>query len=520
MRRAKHRVAKSSAGSSQSEVFSYIEREALWPAESRLVLAVSGGADSLCLLGLLVELKNSGHTLAPSELIVAHLDHGLRGEAGNSDALWVGELAEELGLSYFTEYVDVGALARAQRRSVEDAGRRARYAFLRRVAAQTAASCICTGHTADDQVETIVMHWLRGSGLGGLAGMEASSGDIARPLLCISHADSVGYCRHRGWTPRHDPTNDDLHYLRNRIRQELLPYLERYNPNLRRTLLRNAALLSGDEAYLEKEADRAYTRVCREETDEAVTFGLADLLALYQETPALAHRVIRRGFHHLAGGDGDFTLEAGHVFQIEQLLTTPGTGARLSLPENLVAERGYTTFLLKSRAAADSPSIQIDDVPLPVPGECALPVLGWRLRARVSPMQETGAEASVPVASERTGPSYPSEPTAYLDVEACGEEQLFVRTWRKGDRFRPLGMRFEKKLHDFFIDARVPRELRHRIPLVVNPYHIVWVAGLRIDDRVRTTAATKRVVVIQLEPLPAETHVTTVGERSGSDADA
>ena len=108
----KYGKAKSSAGSSQSEVFSYIEREALWPAESRLVVAVSGGADSLCLLGLLVELQSSGHTLAPSELIVAHLDHGLRGEAGQSDALWVGELADELGLSYCTEYVDVGALAR------------------------------------------------------------------------------------------------------------------------------------------------------------------------------------------------------------------------------------------------------------------------------------------------------------------------------------------------------------------------------------------------------------------------
>ena len=115
----------------------------------------------------------------------------------------------------------------------------------------------------------------------------------------------------------------------------------------------------------------------------------------------------------------------------------------------------------------------------------------------------------------RTGPSYPSETTAYLDGEACGEEQLFVRTWRKGDRFRPLGMRFEKKLHDFFIDARVPRELRHRIPLVVNPYHIVWVAGLRIDDRVRTTAATKRVVVIRTGAASSRYPVTTVSREKG-----
>lgn len=150
----------------------------------------------------------------------------------------------------------------------------------------------------------------------------------------------------------------------------------------------------------------------------------------------------------------------------------------------------------------DASPIQIDDIPLPVPGECSMPVLGWRLRTRVSEMQERGAEASIPV--ECAPAFYSSETTAYLDGEACGEGQLVVRTWRKGDRFRPLGMQLEKKLHDFFIDARVPRALRHRIPLVVNPYHIVWVAGLRIDDRVRITAATKRVVVIELEPLPAD----------------
>jgi tRNA(Ile)-lysidine synthase len=213
-------------------------------------------------------------------------------------------------------------------------------------------------------------------------------------------------------------------------------------------------------------------------------------------------------------------LEAGHVFQIEQLLTASGAGGRLSLPSNLVAERGYTAFRLKRQTATNSAPIQIDEIPLPVPGECALPVLGWRLRTRVFETLEEDATVPLPVKSERANPSYPSETTVYLDGEACREEQLFVRTWRKGDRFRPLGMEFEKKLHDFFIDARVPRDLRHQIPLVVNPYHIVWVAGLRIDDRVRTTAATKRVVVIQLDSLPANTTSPLYGEGRDSDVGA
>src|SRR5262249_1282077 len=155
----------------------YIERESLWPENSRLVVAVSGGADSLCLLGLLLDLRASDHRLAPNALSIAHLDHGMRGIAGEEDARSVATLAARVGIPFFTGRMDTLALAHTDRLSVEAAGRRARYAFLRRVAETVGANRICLGHTADDQVETIVMHWLRGSGLRGLCGMPAKSGD-------------------------------------------------------------------------------------------------------------------------------------------------------------------------------------------------------------------------------------------------------------------------------------------------------------------------------------------------------
>ena len=499
----------------QSLVLSFIEREALWSPQSRLVVAVSGGADSLCLLGLLLDLQKSGHELAPNQLIVAHLDHGLRGQAGAEDALWVGGLARSLHVSFFTERSDVREVARTQHLSIEDAGRRARYSFLRRIAAGEGASRVCLGHTADDQVETILMHWLRGSGLRGLSGMAALRGDIARPILCVSRSDTLEYCRRRGWEPRYDETNDELYYRRNRIRHELLPYLERYNPNLRRTVLRNARLLGSDEAYLAEEADRVYAKVCRDLTEGAVEFDLFHLKALYKAAPALARRVIRRGAEHLTYGEPGAGLEASHIFQLEKLLDSRRTGGRLSLPGNLVAERGYTTLVMKRRPAENQCLVAADEILFPVPGDCALPRLGWRLRAaeqattpatspipaRVAP-PTPGAESPghQEKSVQRIYPAYPTETIAYLDREIC-DGDLTIRTWQQGDRFRPLGMGNEKKLHDFFIDAKIPRELRHRIPLVLHAGRIAWVAGLRIEDRMRISAKTKRMLVLQLEPL-------------------
>jgi len=431
----------------------------------------------------------------------------------------VAALATLLGIPFFTERIDTLALAHRERLSLELAARQARYAFLRRVAAQIGADRICLGHTADDQVETIVMHWLRGSGLRGLCGMSASSGDIARPLLCISHADTLAYCLGRGWTPAYDETNDDLRYHRNRIRHELLPYLERYNPSLRQTLLRNSELLAEDEAFLRQETDRAYQAVCSAQSDDSVVL---DLPALRKLPPALSRMVIRRGAERLARSTSGQVLLAKHTFALEQLLVSGNHGAELHLPARLVAELRPAALVLRKRPEGGQRPVPAIPVLLPVPGECVLPSLGWRLRTSLldrppealdnllalfaagdslrakettnNNKSQTGTQAA------NAPTSYPLETTVLLDAQAAGSS-LLVRTWRSGDRFRPLGMQSEKKLHDYFIDARIPRQLRHQIPLVENPDHLVWVAGLRLDDRVRITEQTERILIIGMEPV-------------------
>lgn len=483
----------------------------LWSSGATLTLAVSGGADSLCLLGVLLALREAGSALTPGRLVVAHLDHGMRGAASAEDAAWVADFAANLGLPCVVERIDVGELARSERRSVEEAARRARYAFLRRVASQESAERVCTGHTRDDQAETIIHHFVRGSGLAGLAGIAWLEGDLARPLLDLTHAETLAYCAARGWQPREDATNRDLRYTRNRIRHELLPLIETYNPNLRETLARNAALLAEDQRYLETHADAAWIERLASQFPDELTFGLE---ALRSQEPALRNRILARAISTLHGDEPG--PEARHLALLDQLLAEGQTGAGLDMPGGLRATLGYDTLTF-TRTPPEvvtllSP-VDAQAIPLPIPGVVELPELGWRVRAwrieqpagigdlTLPPPQEHPSFAHTGLDAQREQ----AEMRAFLDAEQTGE-YLEVRAWRPGDRFRPLGMEREKKLQDFFADAKVPRDVRSRLPLVFGRDHLLWVAGLRIDDRARITPTTRSILVLQLDPLQPSSH--------------
>jgi tRNA(Ile)-lysidine synthase len=508
------------------------ERHTLWPAGACLVVGVSGGPDSLCLLGTLLALRARGWSVAPATLIVAHLDHGLRGGQGQQDAAWVRAFAAQLGLRCVTGATDVRRIARAERRSLEDAARTARYRFLREVACEAGAARICVGHTRDDQAETIIMHWLRGSGLAGLAGMAPLEGDIVRPLLAVSHGETVAYCAAQGWQPRVDPTNTDTAFLRNRIRHELLPSLEAYNPALRRILTANAALLAEDEHYLEASTDAAWAACLLEDTATCVTFALP---ALQAQPLALRHRLLRRVVARLTGHK--YSLAAAHIAALDGLLAGGVTGARLDLPGQVRIGIAYGRVecvrasahgqLAPATPAAPATVTTPHDalsaaLPLAVPGAVELPVVGWRVRAwRIE--RPAGLEAGDPTPPAALPPLVGAgtradigraELRVYLDADAAGE-MLTVRTWRPGDRFQPLGMRQTKKLQDYFADAKVPRELRHRLPLVVGRSHILWIGGQRIDERVRLTLATRHILVLQLEPLAQSSQVSSTSPDPG-----
>jgi len=493
----------------EAAVRRFSERHHLLPPTGTVVVAVSGGADSLCLLGVLETLCR------PSvSLVVAHLNHGLRGEPACADAAWVAALAGELGLPCRLGECDVAELASRSGHGVEAAGRQARYAFLREVAHAVGAQRICVGHTRDDQVETLVMRWLRGSALSGLVGMRPLADDIARPLLGLTRAQTHAYCAARGWAPREDPTNQDRRYWRNRIRHEVLPALVRENPSLADTLTRNAELLADDEAYLAARAEESWSTVALEDTAERMALDVSGLTLL---APAVRRRVLRIALTRLAGAA--LVLESRHVLDA---LAIEGTDGRsLHLPAGLSARIMTGRLVLSRRSqavetapgvAAAAPAAGGQSVELPVPGYADVPGTPWRVCAQLLDAEAQAPPPGTEVATTLAPDAHDEAPLvpalrtrAYLDADAVGEP-LRVATWRHGDRFRPLGMEQEKKLQDYFVDAKVPRSERPQVPLVWGPRHLVWVAGHRIDDRARIRPATHRVLALRLarRSTPAE----------------
>lgn len=473
----------------------------LWSPGATLVVGVSGGADSLCLLGTLRAMMARHDARRPGRLVVAHLDHGLRGEDSDADARWVRFFAESLGCAVALGYADVSAEAQVAGRSIEDAARVARYTFLRRVQAECSAERICVGHTSDDQLETLVMHWLRGSGLAGLSGMSPLEGDIARPLLFLTRAQTEAYCKGQGWEHREDSTNADRRYLRNRVRLDLIPALRAYNPNLRQTVIRNAALLADDEEYVSAQAAAAWQALARV-SEAIIAFSLDGLRSLHR---SLRHRLFQRAWARLGSQDG--ALEASHIQAIDALVERGVTGGVASLPRRLRARMDYDTLVFEREpAGADVTAASTLHWSLRVPGSVELTAIGWRLSAWNVTLppgleQERPPHPQVPFARRGTASELRrAELRVYVDADLVGDT-LEVRLWQPGDRFQPLGTPHEKKVQDYFVDAKVPRAARSRVPLVFSGERLIWLGGQRIDDRVKLTSATRRTLALQLEPL-------------------
>ena len=460
-----------------------------------LIVAVSGGPDSLALLHVLCHLGDAFGL----RLHGAHLDHGLRGASSKSDASFVAEVFRGLGMSSTVEEADVNAFRRQNRISLEAAAREVRYNFLARVAANNHTDAIALGHTAGDQAETILMHIIRGSGLTGLRGMlpvtmlnfGGRPARLVRPLLHVSRAEILEYCRARGLEPRLDESNFSLDLDRNRIRLELLPLLEQYNPAIRDALVRLSDSAAQDMDYLKSETDRVWHETARrDESSVTLTRGSFSRLP-----PALQSQLLRRAMMEVKGDIED--VRHSHIQDMARLMAGPA-GRTLDLPGNTRLSVSYESAIL-------APSDR-DHYPLPplegqneleIPGQTLL--AGWRVLARlVDPRQEfderlgtekpgCGPDAATTQNSNlrrRPVQAFPSPVTACLNYSSLGGP-LWVRSRMPGDRFQPLGMSPAKKLQDFMVDSKIPRLLRDRVPLVTSPRGIVWVVGWRIAEWAR-----------------------------------
>ena len=468
-------------------------------SDGPLVVAVSGGPDSLALLYAVYRQSNA----LGLRLHGAHLNHGLRGAESDLDADFVAETFRSLGLEFSVEKADVAAFRRRRKLSMEEAARAVRYAFLERIATDQGTEAVALGHTADDQAETVLMHIIRGSGLTGLRGMEPVSHLTVdgqrlvqfRPLLRVSRKETEAYCRALGLQPRQDASNLSKELSRNRVRLELLPALEQYNPAIRQALIRLSESAALDLSYLESQVDRAWEKVVSH-TDEGVSL---DRDALSRLPEAIQVYLLRRAVHEVKGDLQD--LERYHIDTMVHLLAGPA-GKDLDLPSGMRFSVTYKTATLGPTPAQTGEAQRpLEDHPLEVPGQTAIP--GWRvdaspidLKSRNTASNTHGVDAADMHGSHAEQPAIDGQETARFDVNALGEP-LSVRCRRPGDRFQPLGMSGTKKLQDFMVDAKVPKGQRDAIPLVVSPKGIAWVVGYRVAEWARVIEGTHRIVELR-----------------------
>ncbi|MFO7152718.1 MAG: tRNA lysidine(34) synthetase TilS [Bacillota bacterium] len=439
----------------------------------RILVGVSGGADSVCLLHLLLRFRQEFGI----DLAVAHLNHSFRGREADEDEAFVRELARKWELPFYAEKIDVPAYVRETGLSPEDAARRVRYAFFERVREKIRADRIALAHNSNDREETILMNIFRGSGIEGLVGIEPVRDHYIRPLIDVERKAIEEYLRKEGIPYRTDSTNLQAIYFRNKIRLELIPLIKRdYCPHLSAALKRLSEIASIDASLLDE-----LTRAAYAETSEKIPGGVKiDLKKFGELHDSLKLRVVRKAAEEILGILQDF--EYRHAKMLVDFIMEKPTGSRLSLPHGLTGEKSYGCFYIYGENPPEAMSFYYR---FPVPGEIEIP--------------EAGAVISARIVERQGGFSIKKSPNwAYLDYEKI-KEPLGVRNRRPGDRFIPFGSHFSKKLQDFFVDNKVPARERDRVPLVVSGERILWVCGMRIDERFKVTDRTKRILVLEFK---------------------
>ena len=459
--------------------------QCLLTSDRPVLVGVSGGADSLALMHSLHQLGFL--------LVIAHLDHGLRPESAE-DAAFVRRKAAELGLPFVSERVDVRAVAEREKLSFEEAARQVRYEFLFAQARRIGVQAVAVAHHADDQVETVLMHFLRGAALSGLSGMSYrrilpvwdAEIPLVRPLLVLWREEIDDYLRDIGWTPREDQTNSDTTYFRNHLRHLLIPELEEVNPRFKDGVLRMADVLGEEDQLLEKWSDQAWAACFGAVGEGWVALSRPAFLGLEK---ALQRRVLRRAVARLRPDLRDVgfeVIERGLAFAAE-----PAASGQVDLAARL------SLVLLEERLVVKAWSAELpeDDLPLLpteafeaalMPGESLALSNGWVLSLEEVDLEGLGAVRDLS----------PSE--AWLDVETVSLP-LVVRGMRSGERWQPLGLAgHSQKLSDFFVNEKVPQHLRSRWPLVCAGDEVAWVAGMRPAEPFKVTGATTRILRLRL----------------------
>ena len=443
-----------------------------------VLIGISGGIDSITLLYSLYFLSDK----LKCSLIVAHANHGLRGEQSDREAEFVRKIADELKLPFVIEKIDVLGYMGEKGLSKQAAARELRYDFFERAAKNTSANKIALGHNADDQAETVLMKLLRGSGASGIAGMRAVRDKIIRPLIEIKRDEITEFVKEKRLRYVEDPSNLEPYYLRNKIRLNLIPLLkEEYNPNIVDTLRETAEIIRDEDEFLESYCLTILSDIIQSKGNEAIEI---DVLKLKNFHIAIQRRVIRIALRMIK--KNLLKISATHIEDILNSINKGFSGKSLNLPDGIRVLYEYDKLKLFREAEVEDEAEVRFDMPIKIPGETILS----------KPEYKFMAEIISPVDFAAAGFSLRNKFTAFFDMDKL-KGALRVRNRVNGDIFHPSGMKGSKKLKEFFIDEKIPRRERDSIPLIVSGDIILWIVGERTADYGKVDKDTKKILKIE-----------------------
>ncbi len=474
------------------KVNEYAAGHNLWEKGARIMVAVSGGADSVALLHLL-------HGMAPIlklELTVVHLDHGLRGRASRDDGRWVEALSERLNIPCITGKRDLAVDIKKGGQSPEEAARIARYAFFSEVSERTGITTIALAHHADDQAETVLMKLLRGCSPAGLGGMRVSRMEgnlrIVRPLLAVRRLELREFLASIGESFREDLSNQDQRFLRNRIRHKLIPLLEKeYNPKLKEGLIHLAGMVGERDDYLRERLEDTFSRVISE-SDEGIKINCKSFSALAEfEQGEVLRTVLWK--------TGVSDPRRSYFRDLKHSIAGP-SGHRITLPGGVTALREYDTLTFTTGSLSRWKNA-FSRRELLVPGEMIIKEIGAKIIVRQYPRPKL-IDFNKPVNITQYWETFPEGGglKEYLNRDRI-VTPMKVRSRLPGDRYRPLSMAGNRKIKDILIDEKIPGSIRDSIPVIEDGEGIIWLAGYRPAHRCRVREDTRTIMEISLVPL-------------------
>jgi tRNA(Ile)-lysidine synthase len=456
--------------------------------DDTVLVGVSGGIDSVALLHVLRYLAFEFHIC----IAVAHLNHGLRQQESERDARFVQSLAKSLGLPYFIDKCDTTTYAKENKLTKEEAARHLRYAFYDRISQQQGFEKIALGHHKDDTSELVLMNLFRGSGPLGLSGIPPVRDAIIRPLIDVSREQILSYVNAAGYDYINDSSNTDIEFLRNRIRHRLLPVLKKeYNPSVGESLNRLANVLRYEEDWIESIIQSYFKKIKIDEDDQTIIFSVEKLKECHI---APVRRIIRKGIQYVKGDLRKIRLF--HLAEAVDLLKDGKDRKKMDLPDRVFIQRHGDRLIIGKQKKVRS---RIGEKT----GERLCYVYEVRPPCTVL-VKEIGKRLTFSFISVEKAPAFDvsfrekqSQDVGYFDLELL-RFPLTVRNFHCGDRFRPLGLSGSQKVKDFFINNKVPYDQRAQCPILESCGKIIWVVGFRIDDSVRISASTKKILKVRI----------------------